>query len=502
MCHATREGVSGVTSGLMTNSSTAATPPHAHSGPPRGLSNRHIQLIAIGGAIGTGLFMGSGRTISLAGPSVVFVYMVIGFFLYFMMRAMGELLLSNLHYKTFADFAADLIGPWAGFFVGWSYWFCWIVTAIAELVAITGYMQFWWPSVPLWLPTVVVLAVVFLLNAVSVKNFGEMEFWFALIKIVAILALIATGAVMAITHSTSPDGNVAQIANLWNDGGWFPHGAMGVVAGFQIAVFAFVGVELVGTTAAEARDPRKTLPRAINSVPVRILIFYVGSLLAILVVTPWRSIDPEQSPFVAMFALAGLTGAASVVNFVVLTSAMSSSNSGVFSTSRMLFGLSAEGSAPRFFTGLNKVGVPVRALYVTALVLLLTIPVLYAGDSIIEAFTLITSVASLLFMFVWSMILVSYMRYRKKFPERHRASEYKMPGGVVACVAVLLFFAFVVWALSREPETAASLVALPVWLLLLGVAWFFVRRTESHRQAFAWFKKEMERPVEREHSEG
>ncbi|GAA2514567.1 D-serine/D-alanine/glycine transporter [Kocuria salsicia] len=486
----------------MTNSSSAVSPPHAHSGPPRGLSNRHIQLIAIGGAIGTGLFMGSGRTISLAGPSVVFVYMVIGFFLYFMMRAMGELLLSNLHYKTFADFAADLIGPWAGFFVGWSYWFCWIVTAIAELVAITGYMQFWWPSVPLWLPTVVVLAVVFLLNAVSVKNFGEMEFWFALIKIVAILALIVTGVVMALTHFTSPDGHVAQIANLWNDGGWFPHGAMGVVAGFQIAVFAFVGVELVGTTAAEARDPRKTLPRAINSVPVRILIFYVGSLLAILVVMPWRAIDPEQSPFVAMFALAGLAGAASVVNFVVLTSAMSSSNSGVFSTSRMLFGLAAEGSAPRLFTGLNKVGVPVRALYVTALVLLLTIPVLYAGDSIMEAFTLITSVASLLFMFVWSMILVSYMRYRHKFPERHRSSEYKMPGGVVACIAVLLFFAFVVWALSLEPETETSLVALPVWLGLLGVAWVFVRRTESHRQAFAWFKKEMERPVENEHSEG
>ena len=277
----------------MTNSSTAVSPPHTHSGPSRGLSNRHIQLIAIGGAIGTGLFMGSGRTISLAGPAVVFVYVVIGFFLYFMMRAMGELLLSNLRYKTFADFAADLIGPWAGFFVGWSYWFCWIVTAIAELVAITGYVQFWWAAVPLWLPTVLVVVIVFLLNAVSVKNFGEMEFWFALIKIVAILALIVVGAIMALTHFTSPDGHTAQLANLWNDGGWFPHGAMGVVAGFQIAVFAFVGIELVGTTAAEARDPRTTLPRAINSVPVRILISYVGSLLAILVVTPWRAINPE-----------------------------------------------------------------------------------------------------------------------------------------------------------------------------------------------------------------
>lgn len=484
----------------MTNSSTAVSPPHTHSGPSRGLSNRHIQLIAIGGAIGTGLFMGSGRTISLAGPAVVFVYVVIGFFLYFMMRAMGELLLSNLRYKTFADFAADLIGPWAGFFVGWSYWFCWIVTAIAELVAITGYVQFWWAAVPLWLPTVLVVVIVFLLNAVSVKNFGEMEFWFALIKIVAILALIVVGAIMALTHFTSPDGHTAQLANLWNDGGWFPHGAMGVVAGFQIAVFAFVGIELVGTTAAEARDPRTTLPRAINSVPVRILIFYVGSLLAILVVTPWRAINPEQSPFVAMFALAGLAGAASVVNFVVLTSAMSSSNSGVFSTSRMMFGLSAEGSAPGTFKGLNRVGVPVRALYLTAGILLLTIPVLYAGDSIIEAFTLITSVASLLFVFVWSMILISYIRYRMKFPERHAASEYKMPGGVVMCAVVLAFFAFVVWALSTDPQTATGLVAVAAWLVVLGIAWAFVRRTESHRQTFEWFKQEMAGSAEHERS--
>ena len=483
----------------MTNSSTAVSPAHTHSEPSRGLSNRHIQLIAIGGAIGTGLFMGSGRTISLAGPAVVFIYVVIGFFLFFMMRAMGELLLSNLRYKTFADFAADLIGPWAGFFVGWSYWFCWIVTAIAELVAITGYVQFWWASVPLWLPTVLVVLIVFLLNAVSVKNFGEMEFWFALIKIVAILALIVVGAIMALTHFTSPDGHTAQLANLWNDGGWFPNGAMGVVAGFQIAVFAFVGIELVGTTAAEARDPRMTLPRAINSVPVRILIFYVGSLLAILVVTPWRSINPEQSPFVAMFALAGLAGAASVVNFVVLTSAMSSSNSGVFSTSRMMFGLSAEGSAPGIFKGLNRVGVPVRALYLTAGILLVTIPVLYAGDSIIEAFTLITSVASLLFVFVWSMILISYIRYRMKFPERHATSEYKMPGGVVMCAVVLAFFVFVAWALSTDPQTATGLVAVAAWLVVLGISWAFVRRTESHRQTFEWFKQEMARPVEHEH---
>lgn len=477
----------------MSSSTTSAPVEGTSRGLNRGLSNRHIQLIAIGGAIGTGLFMGSGKTISMAGPSVVFIYMVIGFFLFFVMRAMGELLLSNLHYKSFADFAADLIGPWAGFFVGWSYWFCWVVTMVAELVAITGYLQFWWPNIPLWLPTLLVVGLVFILNVVSVKNFGEMEFWFALIKIAAILSLIVVGLIMVFSRFTSPDGQVAQISNLWNDGGWFPHGAMGVVAGFQLAVFAFVGLELVGTTAAEAADPRRTLPKAINSVPVRILIFYVGALLAILMVTPWRSVSPEHSPFVAMFSLVGLGFAASLVNFVVISSATSSANSGVFSTSRMMFGLAMEGSSPKVFRKLSSAGVPARALAFTALVLLLAIPVLYAGDSIITAFTLITSVSSLLFMFVWTMILVSYIRYRRTYPRFHQMSQYKMPGGVPMCFAVLAFFVFVIWTLTTSSDTLIGLVALPLWLIVLGIAWSFVRRSPQHDQTFRWFKDDMDR---------
>lgn len=439
--------------------------------------------------------MGSGRVISLSGPSVVFVYMIIGFFLFFVMRAMGELLLSNLRYKSFADFAADLVGPWAGFFVGWSYWFTWVVTAVAELVAITAYAQFWWPNLPLWVPTVVVVAIIFLLNVASVKNFGEMEFWFALIKVAAILILIAVGIVLVATGFTSPSGNVAQISNLWDHGGMFPHGPMGVVAGFQVAVFAFSGIELIGTTAAEARDPKVTLPRAINSVPWRILIFYVGALLAILTVTPWDQMDPAKSPFVGMFSLIGFAGAASLVNFVVLTSATSSANAGVFSTSRMMFGLASEGNAPGFFRKLSDAGIPTRALALTALLLLMTIPVLYAGDTIIEAFTVITTVSALLFMTVWTMIIVSYIAYRRKFPERHERSTFKMPGGVVSCYAVLAFFLFVVWTLTTEPETVTGLLAMPVWLVVIAIAWFIVRRTDMHKQAYVVFKEEMSKPV-------
>lgn len=219
----------------------------------RNLTNRHIQLIAIGGAIGTGLFMGSGKTISTAGPSIIFVYMIIGFMLFFVMRAMGELLLSNLEYKSFSDFAADLLGPWAGFFTGWTYWFCWVVTGIADVVAITTYAQFWFPELSQWIASLLCVLLLLGLNTATVKMFGEMEFWFAMIKIIAIVGLIVAGLVMIAMQFQSPTGTVASFTHLWNDGGMFPKGISGFFAGFQIAVFAFVGIELVGATAAETR---------------------------------------------------------------------------------------------------------------------------------------------------------------------------------------------------------------------------------------------------------
>src|ERR1700753_3281733 len=326
----------------MSKEGAASNPRRLH----RGLSNRQIQLIAIGGAIGTGLFMGTRRTIPHAGRAVLVVYGIIGFFVFFVLRAMGELLLSNLNYKSFVDFAADLLGPAAGFFVGWSYWFAWIVTGIAAIVAITGYSKFWWPGLPAWLPAVVTVALVLMFKLFKVSNFGESEFCFALIKIAAIACLIVVGVILVATDFVSPQGHRATVANFWNDGGFFANGFMGVVSGFQIAFFAFVGVELVGTAAAETTDPRRTLPRAINAVPVRVAIFYIGALMAILAVVPWRQLDSGESPFVTMFSLAGFAGAASIVNFVVVTSAASSANSGVFSTGRMLFRLADQGRAP------------------------------------------------------------------------------------------------------------------------------------------------------------
>ena len=456
---------------------------HGQDDLQRNLTNRHIQLIAIGGAIGTGLFMGSGKTISLAGPSIIFVYTIIGVMLFFVMRAMGELLLSNLQYRSFIDFSSDLLGPWAGFFTGWTYWFCWIVTGIADVIAISAYSQFWFPDLPQWAPAIACVGLLLGLNLLTVKLFGEIEFWFAMIKIVAIVALVGTGLYMVGAAFVSPAGRAASLSNLWNDGGMFPNGMMGFFAGFQIAVFAFVGIELVGTTAAEAKDPERTLPRAINSIPVRIIVFYVLALIAIMAVTPWRDVVPGKSPFVELFVLAGLPAAAGVINFVVLTSAASSANSGVFSTSRMLYGLALKGDAPKTFHRLSRSSVPSRGLLFSCTCLLAGAFLMWVVPDLVEAFTLVTTVSAILFMFVWSLILLSYMAYRRQRAALHEASRYKMPGGVAMCWACLVFFAAILGLLTLQADTRQALVVTPAWFALLAIAYQFVRRQASRQSA-------------------
>ncbi|AFC84806.1 D-serine/D-alanine/glycine transporter [Frateuria aurantia] len=437
----------------------------------RHLSNRHLQLIAIGGAIGTGLFMGSGKTISLAGPSILLVYLIIGVMLFFVMRAMGELLLSNLQYKSFIDFSTDLLGPWAGFFCGWTYWFCWIVTAIADVIAIAAYTQFWFPDLAPWIPAVACVGLLLGLNLLSVKLFGELEFWFALIKVLAIVALIITGFGMIAWGFHSPSGQLASLRNLWNDGGLFPRGISGFFAGFQIAVFAFVGIELVGTTAAETEAPERNLPRAINAIPARIILFYVLALIVIMSVTPWRQVVPGKSPFVELFVLAGIPAAASLINFVVLTSATSSANSGIFSTSRMMFGLAAEGHAPKGFKRLSAAAVPARGLLFSCACLLAGALLMYLIPDLVTTFTLVTTLAAVLFMFIWSLILCAYIAYRIKRPELHARSSYKMPGGVMMCVVALGFFVFVTGLLALQDDTRKALLASPVWFALVGLGY-------------------------------
>ncbi|WP_173911351.1 amino acid permease [Acinetobacter sp. Marseille-Q1618] len=449
----------------------------------RSLSNRHLQLIAIGGAIGTGLFMGSGKTISLAGPSILFIYMIIGLMVFFVMRALGELLLSNLQYKSFIDLSTDLIGPWAGYFVGWTYWLCWVTIGIADLSAIIYYLEFFnggmsfSPLEGLLISTVAVLFVLGL-NLVTVKLFGEMEFWFAMVKITAIIVLIAVGLWMIFTGFVSESGTVASVSNLWTHDGMFPKGLDGFLAGFQIAIFAFVGVELVGTTAAETQDPKRNLPKAINSIPIRIIIFYVLALFVVMCVTPWDQINPKVSPFVNIFSQAGIASAAIIMNLVVLSSVMSSMNSGVFSTSRMLFGLSVDRQAPKLFGKLSKASVPAKALIFSSICIFIGAFVQFVykvqtgTNDEVTAFTLATTLSTILFICVWIIIMWSYINYRKNRPELHAQSTFKLPGGVVTCWVVILFFLATVYFLALDETTLEALKVSPIWLIILAIGYF------------------------------
>lgn len=440
----------------------------------RSLGNRHIQLIAIGGAIGTGLFMGAGRSIHVAGPSIMLVYAIVGFFLYFVMRAMGELLLHKTEYKSFQDFAADILGPWAAFALGWTYWLCWVVLGMADIIAITDYWNYWVHNNMLAAALAVgVLLLLLGMNLLTVKLFGELEFWFALIKLAAIAALVIAAVVMVIAGFTH-DGITASPSHIWSHGGIFPTGLQGFLAGFQLAIFAFVGIELVGTTAAETRNPRTTLPQAINAIPVRVLLFYVLALAAIMAITPWNRIDPEHSPFVGIFNLLGLIFAASMMNFVVLTSASSSCNSGIYSTSRMIYGLARKGMAPRIFGKVSRHGVPWWGLVVTVTMIISSL-LLTINSSVMQAFTIITTFSSVTFIGIWTLILVCYIVYLRRDPHAHRTSDFPMPGARVMPWAVLVFFVFILIALTQDPDTAAGEAVTPAWLLFLFLAWRKVR---------------------------
>lgn len=447
----------------------------------RGLKNRHIQLMAIGGAIGTGLFLGAGKSIHLAGPSILLVYLIIGIALFFVMRALGELLIYRPTTGSFATFAEEFIGPWAGFITGWTYWFCWIATAIAEITAVGIYIQFWFPSVPQWIPALICVLVLFIVNMSTVKAFGEIEFWFALIKIIAILALIAVGLVLVFmgfhNHETH-----ATFANLWSHGGFFPNGVRGFVLSFQMAVFAFVGIELVGITAGETETPGKTLPKAINNIPIRVLVFYIGALLIIMSIYPWNVVDPASSPFVRVFTLIGVPAAAGIVNFVVLTSAASSCNSGIFSTSRMLYALGARGEAPGKMKNVNGRSIPAPALIASVVMLLIGVLLNYLIPNAATVFTLVTSIATICFIWVWGIILVAHLRFRKLKPEEAKKNTFKMPLAPFINWVVLALFAFVIVLLGLAADTRVALFVTPVWFLILVIAYLVLRAKSTQSQ--------------------
>lgn len=447
----------------------------------RELNNRHIQLIAIGGAIGTGLFLGSGQTISLTGPSLLFTYMLIGIVLFAFMRALGELLLSNSKFNSFVDIANEYLGPFGGFVIGWTYWVCWIVSSMSDLTAMGQYFAYWYPQVPHWLTVLFIVLLLISFNLLGARLFGELEFWFSIIKVVTIITMVIVGLVLIFLSFKTEYGH-ASFGNLIHHGGMFPHGAAGFLMSFQIAVYSFIGIELIGVTAGETKNPEKTIPKAINNVPIRILLFYIGGLLVIMSVIPWFKVDPDSSPFVKLFTLIGVPFAAGIVNFVVLTAAASATNSGIYSNSRILFGLAKQGLGPKVLTKTNPNGVPYLSMLVSSITLLIAALLNFIFPDAIKLFIYVTTLSTVLFLVVWGMIIVSYIAYVKKNPEQHQSSAFKLWGGKIIAYIVLSFFIFIFILLFFSKDTRVAIFISPLWFIFL---FFYYKKYKNNAESLA-----------------
>lgn len=435
----------------------------------RNLKNRHIQLIAIGGTIGVGLFLGSAKAIHNAGPGLLLAYAAGGVAIFFIMRALGELLTYRPVAGSFATYADEFCGPFAGFVTGWSYWFMWILTAMAELTAIGIYVRYWLPEMPQWVPALVALVVLYGTNLLAVRVFGELEFWFALIKVVTIVALIAVGLFVIVFH-TGELGATASFSNLWSHGGFLPFGIVGVLLTLQIVMFAYSGVELIGVTAGEAENPAVVLPRATNGITARILIFYLGALIVIMALVPWPQLSPTVSPFVFVFGKLGVPGAAAIINLVVITAATSSCNSGLFSTGRMLWSLARRGQAPRAFARLNRQQVPAAGIHLSAAALLLVVLLNYLVPE--KAFIWVTSIALIGTLWTWGIIMVAHARYRSAVAAGRAApAPFRMPGAPYANWAVVAFLVGVSAMLWLDRDNRVALYVAPFWFGLLWIGY-------------------------------
>jgi len=447
----------------------------------RNLRDRHIQLIALGGTIGVGLFLGSAKAIHKAGPGLLLAYAIGGIAIFLIMRALGELLTYRPVAGSFAVYADEFCGPFAGFVTGWSYWFMWVATAMAELTAIGIYVRFWFPDVPQWLPGLVTLAILYGANRLAVRVFGELEFWFALIKVVTIVALIVGGLFVIVFH-VGGLGATASFSNLWTHQGFLPYGIVGVLLTLQMVTFAYQGVELIGVTAGEAENPEVVLPKATNGITYRILIFYIGALVVIMSLVPWTDLDPDTSPFVFVFEKMKVPAAAAIINLVVITAATSSCNSGIFSTGRMLYSLAQRGQAPAGLARLNAGHVPANGITVSVAMMLIGVAVNYTAPA--KAFTWITSVAVVGTLWTWGIIMISHLRYRAAVQAgRVRAATFRMPGAPYSNWLVLLFLVGVTAMLWPDADNRVALYVAPFWFGLLGLGYQRYKSTPVQQRA-------------------
>ncbi|MEU5315932.1 amino acid permease [Streptomyces sp. NPDC021056] len=441
----------------------------SEEGYERGLGSRQVQMIAIGGAIGVGLFLNAGANIAKAGPSLILMYAVAGVIIFFIMRALGELLLYRPVSGSFAEYSREFLGPFFGYFTGWTYWLLWVVTGMAELTAAAIYIHYWFPDVPQWASALGFLVVLFVANLISVKLFGEIEFWFSMIKVTALIGMIVIG-LGVLTFGFSAAGDTAAVSNLWAFDGFFPKGIGSSLMTLQGVMFAYLAVELVGVTAGESENPEKTLPKAINTLPWRIGLFYVGALTVILCVVKWTEFAPGVSPFVKAFAMIGIPAGAGIVNFVVLTAALSSCNSGMYSTGRMLRTLADSGEAPKAFNKLSVTKTPALAITVSVLFMGIGVVLNYIVPE--KAFGYVVSVATAAGIWTWLMILISHVRYRRAVEAgRLPASSFPAPGGSKGSYVAIVFLLFVTGLIAYDSESRVCLYVMAGWAVALGIGW-------------------------------
>ncbi|RKG39034.1 amino acid permease [Acinetobacter rongchengensis] len=439
----------------------------------RGLKNRHIQLIAMGGAIGTGLFLGSAQVIQSAGPSIILGYAIGGLIAFLIMRQLGEMIVEEPVAGSFSHFANKYWGKFPGFLAGWNYWILYILVAMTELTAVAKYINYWWPHIPAWASVLFFFVIVTVVNLANVKFYGESEFWLSIIKVAAVVSMIVFGLYLLLTADA---GSTASFSNLWTQGGFFPHGFDGLFYMLAFLMFAFGGIELIGMAAAEAENPEKTIPKAINQVVFRILIFYVGSLTILLSLVPWNQLHLgglDKSPFVMIFSQLGIGWAAHLLNFIILTAALSVYNSGMYANSRMLFGLAQQGNAPKIFSKTNKNGVPIPAVLFSALLIF--------GCVLLNYFVPEDALSNLIYIVVgalvlnWAMISLTHLQFMKAMKGKAKTPLFPALWSPFSNYLVLGFIAVVLYIMWTQGLSGA-VIMIPIWIVLMFVLYKILYR--------------------------
>ena len=439
----------------------------------RGLTARHIRFMALGSAIGTGLFYGSAAAIQMAGPAVLLAYLIGGAAVFMVMRALGEMAVRDPVSGSFGHYASTYLGPMSGFILGWTYAFEMIIVCLADITAFGIYMGFWFPDVARWIWVLGIVLLIGGLNLCSVKVFGEMEFWLSLLKVAAIVAMILAGfgiMLFGIGSAGNADAAATGISKLWSFGGFMPNGVGGLIASFAVVMFAFGGIEIIGITAGEAKDPERVIPKAINAVPLRILLFYVLTLFVLMAIYPWTQIGSQGSPFVQIFDSLGISSAATLLNIVVITAAVSAINSDIFGAGRMMYGLAQQGHAPKGFAQISRHGVPWMTVLVMGVTLLAGVVLNYLIPE--DIFLIIASIATFATVWVWLMILVTQIAMRRSMTAEEVAQlKFPVPFWPYAPIAATVFMVFIFGVLGYFPDTRAALIVGAVWIVLLIVAY-------------------------------